>query len=101
VNEPNEGWTAFFVELVYESSFQGPDEFDFHFTTEMRVLPDVLPFEADLNRDRITDILDMGIFGDVWLSGNVYRDIWPRRGGNGVVDFMDFALSGMHWLEGR
>jgi len=100
VNEPNEGWSAFFVELVYESSFQGSDEFDFHFTTEMRVLPEILPFEADLNRNRITDVLDMGIFGDVWLTGNVYRDIWPRRGGDGVIDFKDFNVLAMHWLEG-
>lgn len=51
---PVSGWTAFFVELIYESPFEGPDEFDYHFTTEMRVLPEVLPFEADLNRDRMT-----------------------------------------------
>ena len=31
VNEPEEGWTAFFVELVYDSPFLGSNLFDYHF----------------------------------------------------------------------
>jgi PhoPQ-activated pathogenicity-related protein len=100
VAEPLSGWTAFFVELVYESPFQGSDEYDYHFTTQMHVLPEVLPFEADLNRDRMTDILDLAVLGDVWLSDNAFRDIAPRRGGDGVVNFDDFAVLAMHWLKG-
>jgi len=35
------GYTAFFVELTYDSGFSVP----FKFTTEVSVTPDVLPFK--------------------------------------------------------
>ncbi len=41
VNKPEKGFTAFFVELVYESGGKYP----FKFTTEVSVVPDVLPFK--------------------------------------------------------
>ncbi len=41
VEKPSEGFTAFFVELVYESGGRYP----FKFTTEVMVVPDVLPFK--------------------------------------------------------
>jgi PhoPQ-activated pathogenicity-related protein len=40
VNNPPKGFTAFFVELVYPSGGKYP----FKFTTEVSVVPDVLPF---------------------------------------------------------
>jgi PhoPQ-activated pathogenicity-related protein len=40
VNKPAKGFTAFFVELVYDSGGKYP----FKFTTEVSVVPDVLPF---------------------------------------------------------
>jgi hypothetical protein len=40
VTRPAKGYTAFFVELVYDSSGKYP----FKFTTEVSVVPDVLPF---------------------------------------------------------
>ena len=40
VRKPAEGFTAFFVELVYDSGGKYP----FKFTTEVSVVPDVLPF---------------------------------------------------------
>jgi PhoPQ-activated pathogenicity-related protein len=40
VNKPASGFTAFFVELVYDSGGKHP----FKFTTEVSVVPDVLPF---------------------------------------------------------
>jgi PhoPQ-activated pathogenicity-related protein len=40
VNKPASGFTAFFVELVYDSGGKYP----FKFTTEVSVVPDVLPF---------------------------------------------------------
>jgi len=40
VNKPASGFTAFFVELIYESGGKYP----FKFTTEVSVVPDVLPF---------------------------------------------------------
>jgi PhoPQ-activated pathogenicity-related protein len=103
VAEPASGWVAFFVELIYDNAFSQQysqtDEYDYHFTTEVRVLPEVLPFEADLNRDRATDVLDLGILSDVWLTDNVYRDIAPRHGGDGMIDLNDFGLIGLHWME--
>ena len=41
VSKPAEGFTAFFVELVYDSGGKYP----FKFTTEVSVVPDVLPFK--------------------------------------------------------
>ena len=41
VNKPASGYTAFFVELVYASGGKYP----FKFTTEVSVVPDVLPFK--------------------------------------------------------
>ncbi len=44
VPAPPEGWTAFFVELVYDAGGEIP----FKCTTEVVVVPDVLPFEGKL-----------------------------------------------------
>jgi PhoPQ-activated pathogenicity-related protein len=40
VDEPNEGWTAFFVEMVYDSGGPVP----YKFTTQVHVVPERLPF---------------------------------------------------------
>jgi len=40
VNPPASGYTAFFVEMVFPSGGKYP----FKFTTEVSVVPDVLPF---------------------------------------------------------
>jgi PhoPQ-activated pathogenicity-related protein len=41
VDKPAQGYTAFFVELTYESGFSVP----FKFTTDVSIVPDVLPFK--------------------------------------------------------
>ena len=41
VSEPKSGWTAYFVELTYETG--GP--FPLKLTTDVRVIPDLLPFK--------------------------------------------------------
>jgi len=41
VPKPEKGFTAFFVELTYP----GPGKYPFKFTTEVSVVPDVLPFK--------------------------------------------------------
>ena len=41
VPTPEKGWTAFFVELTFPSGCQAP----FKFTTQVRVLPDTLPYK--------------------------------------------------------
>jgi PhoPQ-activated pathogenicity-related protein len=45
VSEPAKGWTAFFVELRYPSGCAAP----FKFTTQVRVVPDVLPYKFVAN----------------------------------------------------
>jgi PhoPQ-activated pathogenicity-related protein len=42
VDRPEQGWTAFFVELVFDSGFTFP----FKFTTAVRVTPDTLPYKG-------------------------------------------------------
>ena len=41
---PASGWSAFFVELVFDSGERSP----FKFTTQVRVVPDYLPFAREL-----------------------------------------------------
>ena len=43
VPKPKKGFTAFFVEMVYASGGRYP----FKFTTEVSVVPDVLPFKFE------------------------------------------------------
>jgi len=43
VREPRRGWTAFFVEMVYDSGLPVP----YKFTTQVHVVPDTLPFGKD------------------------------------------------------
>lgn len=43
VAKPEKGYTAFFVEMVYDSGGQYP----FKFTTEVSVVPDLLPFKFE------------------------------------------------------
>ena len=43
VAKPEKGYTAFFVEMVYDSGGKYP----FKFTTEVSVVPDVLPFKFE------------------------------------------------------
>lgn len=92
---PAAGWTAFFVELAFSGS-----PYTYYFTTEMVVVPEILPFEADYNRDKYVDVQDLNILADNWLADNDYRDISPRRGiGDGIINFSDFANFGVHWLR--
>jgi PhoPQ-activated pathogenicity-related protein len=46
VPKPPQGWTAFFVELTYPSGTIVPMKL----TTEVRVLPDVLPYKFEPRR---------------------------------------------------
>jgi PhoPQ-activated pathogenicity-related protein len=43
VAKPETGWTAFFVEMVYDSGGKVP----FKFTTQVSIVPDVLPHKLD------------------------------------------------------
>jgi PhoPQ-activated pathogenicity-related protein len=50
VAKPEKGWTAFFVELLYP----GPAGHPFKFTTEVSVVPDVVPFHWEDATKRYT-----------------------------------------------
>jgi len=104
VNEPNFGWTAFFLELTYDNQFdqdyaEVPGQYFYHFTSEIHVLPEVRPFEADFNRDRETGLVDLMVLGNNWLTDNPYRDIVPRRYGDGIINFNDYSVFALHWLQ--
>jgi PhoPQ-activated pathogenicity-related protein len=43
VDAPEAGWTAFFVELTYP----GAGKYPFKFTTDVRVVPDALPYALE------------------------------------------------------
>ncbi|MHC4742910.1 MAG: PhoPQ-activated protein PqaA family protein [Planctomycetota bacterium] len=93
VPEPEQGWRAFFVELIFDNA----TDVDYKFTTEVRVVPDYLPFACDLNRDGAIDFLDMEVLADEWLGWETLRaDIVPE-GGNGRVNLHDFALCASNW----
>ncbi len=47
IAEPDKGWTAFFVELTFDSGGPVP----YKFTTEVNVVPDTLPFADKLSFD--------------------------------------------------
>ena len=49
VTKPEAGWTAFFVELVFDSGEKVP----FKFTTQVHIVPDVLPHSFDEFRKSI------------------------------------------------
>ncbi len=42
VDKPEQGWTAFFVELIFESGLSEP----YKFTTQVHVVPETLPFAS-------------------------------------------------------
>ncbi len=49
VNKPTAGWTAFFVELVFDSG----DKVPYKFTTQVHIVPDALPHSFDEFRKTI------------------------------------------------
>jgi hypothetical protein len=49
VEKPPQGWTAFFVELVYPSGEKTP----YKFTTQVSIVPDVLPHSIEEFRKTI------------------------------------------------
>ena len=83
------------MELIFDSG----TTVDYKFTTEVRVVPDYLPFACDLNRDGSLNLLDLHIFSTEWLASvPVWADIEPERG-DGEVDFADFSLCGRNWQD--
>lgn len=90
VSEPPAGWTAFFIEMTYDSGIAFPYIF---FTTEVSVVPFCLPFayKFGLDQDRDIDLEDMAILTSYWLGDELIADIAPACG-NGIIDFFDYSL---------
>jgi len=64
------------------------------------MLPEARPYEGDFSRDRVTDVGDLAILSDAWLTDNGFMDLAPRRTGDGIVNFQELALLARGWLEG-
>ena len=56
---------------------------------------------ADLNNNREVGLDDLSILASQWLKspGIPSADIAPFPAGDGIVNFKDFALMVLHWLE--
>jgi PhoPQ-activated pathogenicity-related protein len=88
VSEPQQGWRAFFIELIFDNE----TDIDYKFTTEVRITPDYLPFACDLNRDGALNLRDLQTFTAEWLDLDpLLADIVPERG-DGAVTLHDFSL---------
>jgi hypothetical protein len=57
---------------------------------------------GDFDGNGKVDSQDLAILADQWLEppGNPSADIAPLPTGDGIVNFLDFALFAQHWLEG-
>ena len=98
VSDPPAGWTAFFVELQFDSPYPG---YAYKFTTGTHVRPDTLPYACDFDQDGDVDLADFTFFVSRWLDDDEWSsaDVIPV-GGDGAVDISDFARFGHHWLRG-
>jgi PhoPQ-activated pathogenicity-related protein len=98
VADPNTGWTAFFVEMEYLSNniFFDPPQ-NYKLTTQVRVLPETLPFAADFDRSGVVDPADLVRFSPYWLTDDCVRDLSPLYGDD-MVNFHDFGAIEGSWL---
>jgi PhoPQ-activated pathogenicity-related protein len=94
VPEPNEGWTAFFVELTFDSGLGIPHKF----TTQIHVVPKCLPFSYKLGFDTDCDVDfdDLAILLSHWLSSEPSVDI-AALCGDGIINFLDYSLLAAEW----
>jgi PhoPQ-activated pathogenicity-related protein len=96
VSEPATGWTAFFVELVYNTGWL----YDYKFTTVVRVVPDDVPYSCDFDFDSDVDMVDFALLASDWLATEyLIADIVPAFEGDEKVDLRDFTLFAEHWQD--
>jgi hypothetical protein len=55
---------------------------------------------ADFDFSDRVDFKDLFILASDWLQASPVADIAPPPSGDGIVNFLDFALFAQHWLEG-
>ena len=98
VTEPVSGWTAFFVELEYPNNNDLFDEAqNYKMTTQVRVLPETLPFAPDFDRSGVIDPADLVRFSQYWLTDDCVRDLSPLYGDD-MVNLPDFSVIEGSWL---
>ena len=98
VPKPEKGWTAFFVEMTYNSGLPIP----YKFTTQVHVVPDCLPFsyKVGFDSDWDVDLEDLRIMLSYWLESEPSVDI-ATVCGDGIVNFLDYSLIAAEWQPGR
>ena len=94
VNEPPSGWTAFFIEMVYNNGTPIP----YTFTTQVSVVPSCLPFayKFGFDEDGDIDLEDLAILSGFWLGSEPLADIAPVCG-DGIINFLDFSKFSEEW----
>jgi PhoPQ-activated pathogenicity-related protein len=89
LDPPDDGWTAYFIELTFPSGWLYP----YKFTTDVFVAGPDGPFLGDLNNDGEVDIFDIGFLSDRWMTAGPYGD----ANHDGIVDIFDVGLLSDHW----
>ena len=94
VNEPPAGWTAFFIEMIYNSGTAIP----YKFTTQISVVPPCLPFayKFGFDEDRDIDFKDMAVMFNYWLGSETLVDIDPLCGDD-IINFLDYLRFSQEW----
>jgi rhamnogalacturonyl hydrolase YesR len=59
---------------------------------------DRLRFKGDINTDGEVNYIDLQILTNNWLGNNSSADIVPY-GGNGMINFLDFARLAEYWMK--
>jgi len=47
----------------------------------------------------MVQLIDIRLFMSDWLQSNSAADIAPPPNGDGIVNFLDFAVFAQHWSE--
>ena len=94
VIEPTSGWTAFFVEMIYNNGTPIPSTF----TTQVSVVPSCLPFayKFGFDEDGDIDLDDLAILSGFWLGSEPLVDIDPVCG-DGIINFLDYSKFSEEW----
>jgi len=95
VSEPPAGWTAFFVEMIYDTGTVIP----YNFTTQVSLVPSCLPFthKFGFDEDGDIDLEDLAILLSYWLSPETLVDIAPVCGDE-IVNLLDYSRFSEEWL---
>jgi hypothetical protein len=60
---------------------------------------DISELTADYNQDGKVDVRDVTLLAEHWLRYGYELDVAPEPDGDGIINFMDFAVMAQNWLE--